>query len=457
MNDLLTGEEGSALLQVGKDDRVGLLRLQAGVLARVVSVAALVIHRDHQLHLVALAGLVVIGAEAGGGVDAAGAGIHGDILGAAQQGFLIQEGVLGLHILEVLAAELLNDLIVVKAARLHHLGAQGLGHDVELSIVRLDQHIALPGVNGNRQVAGQGPNGSGPDDEVHVGQVAILAQTAQIVLYPELHIDSGAGVVLVLDLRLGQGGLVVGAPVHGLKPLVDVALAVHGAEDLDLLRLKAGVHSLIGVLPVPQHTHALEALHLDVDVFLGVVVAGGAELCHAHLLAVELLLLDDGGLDGHAVVVPAGDIGGVIAPHGVGPGDKVLDGLVQGVAHVQIAVGEGRAVMEGEAGFALILLQQLVVQVHVVPALEHPGLPVGQTGPHGEVSLGEIDGLVVVHGFASSYSGSFLDFSIKLHRNVTRPHARQSIAWGNSGNGSRVNILVVSSPGGPSSTISVGL
>ena len=70
------------------------------------------------------------------------------------------------------------------------------------------------------------------------------------------------------------------------------------------------------MIPVAQHAETLEALALDADVLFGIAVAGGAELAHAHGLAVEPLLLDDGGLDGHAVVVPAGGIGALIAGHG---------------------------------------------------------------------------------------------------------------------------------------------
>ena len=132
---------------------------------------------------------------------------------------------------------------------------------------------------------------------------------------------------------------------------------------------------------------------------LGKVMAGGAEVRNAHSLVVQLVLLDDGGLDGHTVVVPAGDIGGVVAPHGVGTGDEVLDGLVQGMAHVQRAVGERRAVVEVEEGLALILLEQLVVHVLLLPPGQHFRLPLGQARPHGEVGLRQIDGLVVVHGF----------------------------------------------------------
>ena len=224
-----------------------------------------------------------------------------------------------------------------------------------------------------------------------------MGELAQIVVHGELHIHRGAGVVLILDLRLGQRRLVVGAPVHGLEALVDVALFIHLAEHTNLLRLEGGVHGLIGVVPITHHAHALEALTLDIDIVVGKLMAGGAELRHAHGLAIELVLLDDGALDGHTVVVPAGDIGGVVAPHGVAAGNEVLDGLVQGVTHVQGAVRERRAVVQGEAGLALVLLQQLMIQVQLLPVLEHLRLPLGQARPHGKAALGHVQRLFVLH------------------------------------------------------------
>ena len=151
------------------------------------------------------------------------------------------------------------------------------------------------------------------------------------------------------------------------------------------------------MVPITHHAHALEALPLDIDIVVGKLMAGRAELRHAHGLAVELVLLDDGALDGHTVVVPAGDIGGVVAPHGVAAGNEVLDGLVQGMTHVQGAVGEGRAVVEGEQGLALVLLQQLVVKVQLLPVAQHLRLPLGQARPHGKAGLGHIQRLFVLH------------------------------------------------------------
>jgi hypothetical protein len=396
VDDLLLGKEHAAVLHILEDDGVGLLSLEPGVLAGVVGVAALVVHGHHHVHAVALAGLIVVGAKARRGVDAAGTGVHGDVVRQQQAGSLGQEGMVGQHVLKEGTGVGLHDLPAVKAAQAHDLLHQGLGHDIDLAARGLHQGVGLVGVQGDGQVARQRPDGGGPDHEEELISV-VGGELALVVVHGELHVHGGAGVVLVLDLGLGQGGLVVGAPVHGLEALVDIALLVHLTEDLDLLGLKARVHGAVRVFPVAQNAHALEALALNIHVVAGVVVAGGAELRHAHGLAVELLLLDNGGLDGHAVVVPAGDIGGVVAPHGVGPGDEVLDGLVQGVAHVEGAVGERRAVVKVEQRLALVLLQHLVVNVCLLPALEHLRLPLGQARPHGEVGLWQIDGLVVIH------------------------------------------------------------
>jgi hypothetical protein len=112
------------------------------------------------------------------------------------------------------------------------------------------------------------------------------------------------------------------------------------------------------------------------------------------------LLLDDGGLDGHAVVVPAGGVGDFIAGHGFIAADEVLQALVQRVAHVQIAVRERRAVVQNEEGLALVAAEGLVVKIHVVPGFEHARLTCGQTGTHGKSGFRQIYGGIVVHSCA---------------------------------------------------------
>ncbi len=83
-----------------------------------------------------------------------------------------------------------------------------------------------------------------------------------------------------------------------------------------------------------------------------VVAAGAADGdgVHLELFAAELLV--DFDFDGEAVAVPAGDVGGVEAGHGLGLDDEVLDALVEGVAEVDGSVGVGRAVVEDVFGGA---------------------------------------------------------------------------------------------------------
>ena len=396
VDDLLGGEQSAAFLHVRENDGVAFLGLHTGVLAGVDGVTAVVVHGDDQIHAVAHTGLVVVGAEAGSGVDTAGTGIHGDVLGVHQTGGLVQEGMLRQHILKELAGVGGDDLIMLEAADVHDLVHQSLRHDIGFAALGLDKNVGLPGVQADGQVAGQRPDGGCPDDEVGAAQVK-ACQLAQIILHGELDVDGGTGVVVVLDLGLGHGGGTHGTPVHGLQTLVDIALVEHPAKDLDFLRLKVLVHGAVGVLPVAHHAQALEARHLTLDIGLGKFLAGGAELGDGHGLVVELALFDDGGLNGQTVVVPAGDVGGVIAHHGVAADDEILQRLIQGVTHVDVAVAEGRAVMQHEGGEILVLFQHGLIEVLLLPAAEHTRLPGGQTRLHGEIGFRCDDRVLIIH------------------------------------------------------------
>ena len=397
MDDLLGGEQGTGLLHVLEDDGVGFFDQHPGVLAGVVGVAALVIDGHDHIHAVAAAGLVVVRAEARGGVDAARAGVHGDVVGQDETGGLRQEGVIGQHVLKERALVAGDDGIVLHAADLHDLLHERLGDEILLTVlVVADDDIAFDRVQRDGKVAGQRPDCGGPDDEREV-LLFLVRQLALIVVQRELDVDGGAGVILVFDLGLGQRGLVVVAPVDGLQTLIDVALLVHCAEDLDFLGLKARGHGLVRMLPVGDDAEALEALHLHIDIMLRKIMAGGAELRDGHGLVVELVLLDDGGLDRHAVVIPAGDVGGIVAAHGRRADHEVLDALVERVAHVQRAVGERRAVVQGKEGLALVLLEQLVVKIELLPVLQHVRLAHRQTAAHREARLVHVECLFVFH------------------------------------------------------------
>ena len=171
----------------------------------------------------------------------------------------------------------------------------------------------------------------------------------------ELYEHGGAGVVLILDLCFRQCSLIVRAPVNGLESLVDIALLVHLTEDLDFLRFEFRIHGLVRMLPVTDDANALKAFHLNIDVMLCKIMTGIPELRSAHGLAVQFVLLDNGRFNGHAVVIPSGDVRSVVSAHGIGTGDEILDGFVQSMSHMRCAVGERRAVVQVEQRFAFVL------------------------------------------------------------------------------------------------------
>ena len=214
--------------------------------------------------------------------------------------------------------------------------------------------------------------------------------------------------LLVLDFGFGEGGLVVNAPVDGAEAFVDEVLLEEVVEGFDDGGFVAEGHREIGVVPAAEDADALELGALEVDVLLCVLAAGAADRdgVHLELFAAELLI--DFDLDGEAVAVPAGDVGGVEAGHGFGLDDEVFDAFVQGVAEVNGSVGVGRAVVEdvfrgSGAGGA-----DLVVQVLLLPRGEALGLVVRQVGLHREGRLGQVE-----RGFQRLWSG-FLVFGLSL-------------------------------------------
>ena len=75
-----------------------------------------------------------------------------------------------------------------------------------------------------------------------------------------------AGVLAVFNLCLCKSGITVGAPVNGLKSLVDIALRRHFCKNLNLLLLKLFLKRDIRVVPLADNTHSLKALTLNINI-----------------------------------------------------------------------------------------------------------------------------------------------------------------------------------------------
>ena len=155
------------------------------------------------------------------------------------------------------------------------------------------------------------------------------------------------------------------------------------------------------MVPVALDAAAAEALFLDLDPLLGIGAAGAAELVAGHIVlgaALGAEFLFNFPLDGQAVAVPAGDIGGVIAQHLVAAHDKVLEDFVHRGAKVDRAVRIGRAIMQDEGlGAALLgILAHAIIQAHLVPAGDPFRLRLGQAAAHGKFGFRQEQRIAIV-------------------------------------------------------------
>ncbi len=94
-------------------------------------------------------------------------------------------------------------------------------------------------------------------------------------------------------------------------------------------------HGGVGVVKVAEDSDALKLVALDLQVLLGVLAAGVADLerVHLQLLAAERFIYFD--FDGQAVAIPARDVGRIEAGHGAGLDDEILEALVEGMAEMK--------------------------------------------------------------------------------------------------------------------------
>src|SRR5690606_19672147 len=172
--------------------------------------------------------------------------------------------------------------------------------------------------------------------------------------------------LLVLHLDVREGGLAPGAPVDDVVPLVDQALPVKVDEDVAHRPGAALIHGEALPLPVARGAQALQLLEdppavvvlplpdpLHKGLPAQIMPAGpflGQRLLHPHL-------------GGDARVVRPRQPEGLLPLHPVPPGEDVLQGLVQGVAHVEHPRHVGRGDDHGEPGL-----------VAVDPGMEEPVL-----------------------------------------------------------------------------------
>ena len=246
----------------------------------------------------------------------------------------------------------------------------------------------------HRAVLGNGPGRCGPDQHIGLG----LGEQRIACHRFKPHPDHVAGVVVIFYLCLGQRGFLDWRPHDGLGALVQRPVHQEGHELIRDHGLGVVIHCQIWLFPLTGHAQTFELFTLNIDPALGEFAAFLTEGHNIDIVLVQTLgaiLLFDLPFDRQAVAIPTGHIARVAAHHLLAANHHILEDLVQRVADVQMAVGVGRAVMQGEIA-ASGLFAQAVIDPDLLPAGQPVGFALGQACAHGKIGFGQEDGVAVV-------------------------------------------------------------
>ena len=320
----------------------GLVAVHAVIFSAVYDLCVVVEYEDI-LEVMPLSDLKVVRVVAGRHLDAAGAEVHLDIV-VGDDGYLAA----------------------------HERQDAGLADDVRVALVVR--------VHGDAGVAQHGLGTGSGDDEV---AGAVGERVADV---PEV-----ARLVDVLDLRVGERGGALGTPVDDSLALVDELFLIKVNEGLAHGAGAGIVHGEALALPVAGGAEGLELLDYPVAVFVlpgpDLVQELFAPEVEAGLALVTQLFLNL-YLRGDAGVVIARQPERGVAVHALVADEHVLDGLVKGVAQVQLARDVRGRDDDGEG-----LLFRVALGVEVV-ALE----------PHVVDLLFDLFGVVDFRQFSHTFS-----------------------------------------------------
>ncbi len=392
VGDELQLQKRSQLIEPFHDFLVGVFDIETcQAFAGIFHQTALSVHVHVDRQSVLPADHEVIHTEAGSRVDCTGTGIRRDMFSHHHQrvSLGIQRVFCGDEF-QVLSLNGAQDFIVCDAEFFHQLVHELRQHH-QVALLCLHHCIVEPRVNGDAQVARDGPGCGGPDDDA----VAFL-QYAAAVFHRKLHVNRGRLHVLVFHFRFRQGRLGGRRPVDRFQALVDQAIGCHFAEDLDLAGFKIRCQGDVGVIVVTDAAQGQKALFLSLHLLERKVVADPTEFGNADFLAI-ISQFRDSCLDRQAVGIPAGDIVHAVAHHVVGFVDDIFEDLVQGMTQMDVAVGIGRAVVEGPGFGSFPALQHFFKQLHLSPALLELRLFLRQISAHFKPGFRHVQCALVVH------------------------------------------------------------
>ena len=220
----------------------------------------------------------------------------------------------------------------------------------------LDQ-IFVSGVDRDRQVRWNSPRGGGPD-----GNRALSREWSGP--NRERDIDRRICPLLVFDFGFCQCGLCAGAPKNWFFALVNQILFHQFGKNAKNDRFVGRIKGQVGMFPISKDAEPPKLTPLNIDVFAGIGLGSFAHFQRRK----SLRFFDDFELDRQSMTIPAGDVGRSETGHRPAFHDQVLQYFIERGAHVDIAIGKRRTVVQNEKGIVFSRFLNLLVDFFRVPS-----------------------------------------------------------------------------------------
>src|SRR6267154_1285718 len=308
------------------DDGVGREDVLAFVFGKAFGVDAAVVERSGGFEIVFLSGVEVVDAMAGSGVNDAGALVERDVGGENAGDLQRQKGMLKFCALEMVALELGEDARFLDVA----LGLEcsdTISGEKQLPFFGFDDYVFEVWMKGERAVVGNRPGSGGPDDGGNV-RAEFCGFTACTTCESEFYPDAWAGVIFVFDFGFGERSGIVNTPINRFAAAIDVALFDEIEKGIGDGGLVFMAHREVGIVPAAEDSEALEIALMLLVAARGKFAAEASKFGGRNFaFATEFFF--DLRFDRPTVAIPAGDVRGVMAGHGLGFDDEVFENFVE--------------------------------------------------------------------------------------------------------------------------------
>ena len=150
------------------------------------------------------------------------------------------------------------------------------------------------------------------------------------------------------------------------------------------------IHGFVGIVPIAYHAKAFELFALNVEPACCVFAAALSKFAARHVVfaaAFAAKLFFDFPFNRQAVAIPARYIIGVKAHHLVAARHHIFEDFIHGRAHMNMAIGVRRAVMQGISRLVRAVFAQGIIKIDFVPMGQPFRLFLGQACPHRKIGF----------------------------------------------------------------------